>query len=608
MSGKDEITDRAAFDSPQGDWEALCEQICIDELTVAQWKAVAEVVALDAEKRRRYVETIHLRQALPYLFTGPPVGGAGPGSTNLPVTADDESRAEFSSNRRGGSSAHAARRVFPPWAQAACVAFLLGSAATLGLRGWFADEPVAPAIARGRQATASLPPLGETEQIGRVKALSPAASEHGLLQSMQVGQEIRRGEVVQLTDGMIQVVLQSGLELLVEGPAEFSLMDDRSVFARNGKYAAGGVGAFTLQTPLVTADCLDARAVFDIRDDEAAHVSVDAGEVAIALTPQQDVAGGQIRQLAAGEGLLCSTNPATGERTTIAAPPLAGIARTWDDVVQRLGGYERLVLGDEPTAYWPLRHVRRNRRVLDLSQHGYDGLPVGNWPLQDAESPETRDEGVYFNGESYIEPDHKPAIDPALGFTVESWVKVTGGPEFQSIFTSRWVLNSMKPDCQCFGFTLYAGETDTWEFWTGSGVQGEVWQRLVSDVPVDRSRWNHVVATFSPSELRDGAEAVAGHVVLYLNGEPIAEGDHLISLTDLEWPARIGAAEFVPRYLTSWMFQGYLSDVALYNRPLPAESVRSHFRSGQLRRDEGVSFESRHGRPSFANTAWRGKS
>ena len=33
-------------------------------------------------------------------------------------------------------------------------------------------------------------------------------------------------------------------------------------------------------------------------------------------------------------------------------------------------------------AYWPLYHVRRNRRVLDLTQHGYDGQAIGNWPAE----------------------------------------------------------------------------------------------------------------------------------------------------------------------------------------------------------------------------------
>ena len=68
---------------------------------------------------------------------------------------------------------------------------------------------------------------------------------------------------------------------------------------------------------------------------------------------------------------------------------------------------------------------------------------------------------------------------------------------------------------------------------------------------------------------------------LYVNGAEVMQLEQEVSLTDFDWPARIGAAEFVPRYLTSWLFKGYLSDIALYGYPLEPERIKEHYEVGQ---------------------------
>jgi Concanavalin A-like lectin/glucanases superfamily len=165
---------------------------------------------------------------------------------------------------------------------------------------------------------------------------------------------------------------------------------------------------------------------------------------------------------------------------------------------------------------------------------------------------------------------------------------VAGEPAFQSVFTSRWVFESNTPEQQCFGFTLYAGDDDHWQFWTGNGRQGEIWDQLRSTTKVDRERWTHVVATFVPTG-KQTESVVEGTVCIYANGKRIADGVHEISRTDFEWPARIGAAEFVPKNLTSWLFKGHLRDVAIYDYPLNAEAIEVHRRSGQSAQDHLLS-------------------
>ena len=116
----------------------------------------------------------------------------------------------------------------------------------------------------------------------------------------------------------------------------------------------------------------------------------------------------------------------------------------------------------------------------------------------------------FFNGQSYIEPDRKPPINLRNGFTVESWAKVSGGPAFQSIFASRWVLDTHTPHRQCLGFTLYAGDNDRWQFWTGNGDYGVLWNELhTNDVPIVRNQWTHVVASFDPKDSAGHARRIA---------------------------------------------------------------------------------------------------
>ncbi len=585
------------------DFDALLARLFAEGLSDEEQQSLEATIATDAAALARYVEIVHLREGLPYLLGGEATtpGGEGPGGeeyrlaklfdggepldgTPTNQAASVEPRSRSIAADLGGS----ARRL-PSWAAAASIAFVIGAALAASAYRWAAPSAMLTdrddAQALRPVTSAPTTPFVQENWLGKVTGLSLEASADGVLEAMQVGQQLRCGEVVQLSQGFMRVELHSGLEFLVEGPAEFSLVSDEGLFLRTGRVAAEGQSRFVVQTPLLTAECLHAEVRFEAADDDSASIYVDAGVATLFTTAQEGVGSEKLSVLHDGEGLLVQSKPSQrGRLTTAMRGPMDHVVRAWSEVENRLSAYQRLVLTDRPAAYWPLHRVRKNRRVLDLTQNGHDGWPIGNWPDELARDAAS-DSGAYFNGESYVEPDRKPPIDPRTGFAVEGWAKVTGGPEYQSIFTSRWVLRSHQPDCQMFGFTLYAGEGDTWEFWTGSGQRGELWQRLISDSPVRRDQWTHVVATFTPGD-KQTADSIEGIVRLFVDGKQVVEGVHRESLTDFEWPARIGAAEFVPRYLTSWLFQGSLRDVAVYDYALADARVAEHFKAGSPSADE----------------------
>jgi hypothetical protein len=399
-----------------------------------------------------------------------------------------------------------------------------------------------------------------------------------------VGQELRCGEVVQLTTGFMRVVLHSGPELIIEGPAEFSIIGTDSVFVRVGRVAANKADKLLLQSPLLTAECNDAEVLFVAEEDTSTNVYAYQGVVTMRSVVPPQASSEKLRVLHEGQGVTVQPETTTSKLTQLAMTPPADVVRSWAEVEAGLSESQRLVLSDRPVAYWPLHRVRRNRRVLDLTQHGFDGQAVGNWPAELNEAIAKDEQGAFFNGESYIEPDRKPPVNLRTGFTVEGWAKVSGGPAFQSIFTSRWVLDTHTPHRQCLGFTLYAGDNDRWQFWTGNGRYGELWNELhATEVQIIRHRWTHVVGTFEPEEPANGrpTESVKGIVRIYVDGVQVAQDVHEMSLMDFEWPARIGAAEFVPNSLTAWLFRGHLRDIAVYDYPLEAARIRAHHEAGK---------------------------
>lgn len=584
--------------------EELLESLFVQGLTPDSWEVLAGQLQSDPGAMRRYIETIHLCQMVS--DRSAPNGGSvtpfkSPAESEPQPTATGSSPAESHGARpsaspsldvsKGARDSHTWRWVVGAASLAASLAFVLG----VYSRSWLETETAESAgptlvaestpfggangvVAQPESASAWNASFAQRDRLALVTGLTPAASADGLLRSMQVGDSLRCGEVVQLTEGVMRIELASGAEMLLEGPAEYSIVGSSAVFLRLGRLHMTGSGDCVVQTPLITVEGHHAELAVTAQRDELATAYTYRGEVRVHSNSWTNHPGSLIRTLASGKGLSAQPNPTPRQLATTTVEAPTDLPRSWAEVERQLHPYERMVLAKDPLAYWPLHHVRRNRRVLDLTQHGFDGQAIGNWPVELADSQPHR--GAAFDGESYIEPDRKPPIDVKRGFTIESWAKVTGGPEYQSVFTSRWVFASNTPSQQCFGFTLYAGDDDHWEFWSGSGEYGKNWQQLVGMAPVDRGRWTHVSATFTPKRIVDG-EYVDGDVQLYVDGQLVGEAVQSMSLMDFEWPARIGAAEFVPKSLTSWLFVGEIRDVAIYNFVMTPQQIQEHHAAGR---------------------------
>ena len=600
-------TNANLHDSPEdSELETLLECFCLGDLDQEGWQRLNEIIAGDSVAAKRYTETVHYCQTLRDETAGQRNGlraglragqGTGQGGTGLPTI--DGMRAM--GGLEGGDSVRPAQeqtenksRGFSAWiAQlgiAVSLAFFCGW--LLSDRSRQADPAASEEAVLAQVAPASSVPAPridllvagkQRDRLGRITGLTPVASSDGLLRSLSVGSRLSRGEVFQLDRGVARLELGAGCQLLVEGPAELSAIDTETVFVRYGRVVVPVGCGLTIQTPLATVESQGASYAVVAESDNSMLACSLEGEVTVRYSPRGKKRSSQEAvQVTTGKTLqvVRQGDQGLGLVTGVSMPE--DLQLSWDQTQANLHAYEQLVLADKPLAYWPLYRVRRHRAVLDLTQNGFDGQAIGNWPDQLSDVHASQPRGAYFDGESYIESDRKPPIDLRTGFTIESWAKVDGGPEYQSIFTSRWVLSSLTDQQQCFGFTLYAGADDKWQFWSGSGEYGALWTELVTPVAVQRRRWTHVTASFDPHDKQADSRAVTGTVRMFIDGVKVAEADHKMSLEDFEWPARIGAAEFVPKSLTSWLFQGELRDVALYDHVLDPMKISLHAKNGRV--------------------------
>ncbi len=172
-----------------------------------------------------------------------------------------------------------------------------------------------------------------------------------------------------------------------------------------------------------------------------------------------------------------------------------------------------------------------------------------------------------FDGSNdYVEVPY--AIDSAINptsYTVSAWAKVEGGSGWRSVITSRSEFGSNDK-----GYIIYAGDNDTWQFWTGTGSGGGAWHQINSGVSVypGGNGWAFLTATYDGTTMK-----------FYVNG--VQKGGNLDASAhkNTTEPMRIGAGTTeatVPKYY----FNGKIDEVAIWNEALGSAEITALYNSG----------------------------
>lgn len=222
--------------------------------------------------------------------------------------------------------------------------------------------------------------------------------------------------------------------------------------------------------------------------------------------------------------------------------------------------YTAEVLADSPVAYWTLDDDAGP--AVDSTGNDYDASVVGG-TVEFAQPPlhlnaPAGGQATAFsaNGQLVSAPFEK--ID-AGGFSVEFWIKFTSAP---TGFTNLVGDGEAGGD---FMLMVYAGAGGTIRAHaqTSSGVFA-----VDSVERIALGGTHHVVSTW---------DSATGDLILYIDGQVVAAGNHLGVPSNSDNPIFIGQDGREPRAPDA-----VIDEVAVYNYPLAAARISAHFEQAEV--------------------------
>ncbi len=265
------------------------------------------------------------------------------------------------------------------------------------------------------------------------------------------------------------------------------------------------------------------------------------------------------------------TNPFTSINSDIAT--LTVEARSNPPITPT--GYAKVVLADDPVAYWRLDETDQNGPAIDLAG-SFDGAfdtTAGAVSFGIAPGiPNESDSAIGLTGGAIVTIPYALELNPVTGpWSAEAWVKPDSldPGHFRTVFSSMW---NSDFGGHVFGWNVYQHVAGVWtlNIFNGSGSS-----TFVSDFahnPLDTNKWYHMVIADDLTTIRfyvNGTEvgsstaAPSGFVANGINGDVSVAGA----------PTVLGQRSdkaFDP-------FDGKIDEVAFYNKALTLQQVQAHF-------------------------------
>jgi hypothetical protein len=233
-------------------------------------------------------------------------------------------------------------------------------------------------------------------------------------------------------------------------------------------------------------------------------------------------------------------------------------------VVSTTSSYAAQVLGDNPMAYWHFDEASNAIVAVDQSTFdngryvNYNGSELGTAGALSGDS----DTASTFNlaaENNYVEVPYDPALARTNEFTLEAWVKPSGGGSYQTIIGSHTKTAVSGMELGINGLT--------WDFRTGSSTvsSGSIYDDLNGGT-VTNGVWTHIVGTYDGSVKR-----------LYIDG--MLEGTETTNVFASTTLWRIGADDTF-QASAGQFFSGSIDEPAIYWRPLTQAQVINHYDMG----------------------------
>ena len=444
-----------------------------------------------------------------------------------------------------------------------------------------------PSIDSNRQSPSIRPAL-KASVVGRITGMmdcvwstgsaptNPKSEIHNLKSPVSLGDRF------DIRSGLLEITYDTGAKVILQGPVTYEVEAAAGGYLAVGKLTARVEKKmareasviphlFAVRTP--TAVVTDLGTEFGVEVDAQGASRVETFVGLVEASPLVHGKSGNGRKVAAGEAVQIDR---CGKIATAQLKPLQFMRTTQ----RKEPPYVEAVLTDRPVAYWRLADASGATWVADRSNHGYFGRVCG--PLKFGQSgpladPDSR--SIEFNGHSYIELQNTPNFDPSKGFSVEVWAQCNDRPSAANDAFAAVAWRDELGSLDVAGFTLYVNPSNRWGLQSGSGIRGQSWERneLEGPTPV-LGEWVHLVGVFQAMDAK-APNAPNGMMKLFINGRLVTEAARRFASNQRQ-PLRIGAGRTESSEAGSF-FVGRLAEIALYDRPLAATCIRSHWEFGK---------------------------
>jgi hypothetical protein len=512
---------------------------------------LGELIDAAVDNRRRHNAELEASRAL---------------SASLKKENELRARREAARNGQAGMSV-------PPWI---VWGGIVGAAAAivLAFTALFPSNPPADPT-RSAQMPGSGAPLrlANALPVGRITAVSGARWSDGRFATDQ--DMVYQGERVSLAAGVVEVVLNNGVVITLEGPAALTPVSDAVLSVDRGKMVCRvpeQVRGFAVQTDTLTINNSGNEFALQARPGRGCTVHALSGTVR--LEPGRSARAFEPVVIEAGLALAVE---GTGTPRAVATDPNA-----FYRVVP--SAYEMYVHDLSPLAWWsfaePVDGWLTDRGSAGADARAGAGLGVVDAPQGQAVRIDSGTEPLRLRDTG--------AFNLTRDFTIEAWVRVEGS----TLHSSRVFSNRTLNQDVGFGFGL-AGRSLASEI-TCRDAEGRLFQPdplslkftlfgrldLITQQGIPTGDWVQIVVVFSSDH----------PARLFINGEPARAGtqmDRNIEAYDLWRSAvRCFASNQTPvigqnpRLHDPEPFVGDLDELVIYRQALSDRTVRALYERG----------------------------
>jgi hypothetical protein len=371
-----------------------------------------------------------------------------------------------------------------------------------------------------------------------------------------------------LLEGVAHLRTESGTNLLIEGPARFELVDDQTLRLVSGRVygeAAGSAKGFTLKSNRVDMDgCSRSFGMFAGPDTSMCQVYSGTADV---LSRNNDGDVQYVSRLMPNQSLTVGADG----RVTLGRLDPSALVRTLEPSELGIGrAYVQAVHASGPTDYWRFEQLDGGdiynevpgRPALRVQSIG-GGLVLS----EDVQNRHLQRTAV--TGEFLVSTE-KLRVNSDR-YSIECWVRNDNAGEWTTLFAFQ-AFPKARTELE-FGLIqlemLPAAEGDAEAghrvVLTHAHRAGHFPQALSSQPDRDAESWHHLVL------VRDGKD-----LQLYRDGQPWASTRARMPGTTMDVVLVVGRNGITPggHYR---LFRGSLDEVALYDRPLTEQEIRSHY-------------------------------